>query len=434
MAKEEITLLKYKDVLKQIEGIECHLMLGNGFNRGLGVNTSYESIFQKMAENNHGIYKEAENIAIESNYDLEQFIGKLTESIDKTNQFLRKYVANKIKFDFMKAAHEIVKSEIKNIYAKKNEGIFVLLKNFTNYFTLNYDSFLYLLLLNFRLDDNSAKKTIAIQPSLKFIEEDMNATQNDIYSEIKEAREKGVLNIKIGNSANSETTPLNMLTKTHFKNEITQYSKSQNKNWKSADIERVVKSILEEEKKNKILELVNDGSGIQSLFDGTKEFVFDVNRETQNLFFLHGAFHIYRDGKIEKKITQSSDKALYDRLEEILNNDERDIICIFQAENKISEINKSEYLKNAYNKLSKLGGTMVIIGCSLSENDNHIYEQINKSGINTLYISATKASKSKIEERVKKIFHSKKIVLFEAESISYELPVIEDPVDNLQNS
>ena len=44
----------------------------------------------------------------------------------------------------MKAAHEIVKSKIKNIYAEKNEGIHILLKNFANYFTLNYDSFLYL--------------------------------------------------------------------------------------------------------------------------------------------------------------------------------------------------------------------------------------------------------------------------------------------------
>jgi hypothetical protein len=426
MAKEEITLSKYKDVLKQVEGQECHLLLGNGFNLGLGVDTGYKAIFQKMAENNHGIYKEAENIAIESNYDLEQFIGKLVETIDNGNQFLRKYVANKIKFDFMKAAHEIVKSEIKNVYAKQNEGIFMLLKNFTNYFTLNYDTFLYLLLLNFKLDDNSEEKTIAIQPTLKFIEEDMNSTQNDIYSEIKKAREQGKLSINMGSDSNSLTTSMNVLTKTHFKNVITQYSKDQNKNWKSTDIERVVKSILEEEKKNRILEIVDDGSGIQSLFDDTKEFVFDVNRETQNLFFLHGAFHIYRDGKMEKKITQSSDKALYDRLEEILNNGEKDIICVFQSDNKIDEINKSEYLRNAYSKLSKLSGSMVIIGCSLSENDSHIYEQINKSGINTLYISATRGSKSKIKERAKKIFHSKKIVLFEAESISYELPVIEE--------
>jgi len=203
MDNEKITLLKYKDVLEDIKDQECHLLLGNGFNRGLGVDTSYKSIFQKMAENNHGIYKDAEDIVVESNYDLEQFIEKLVDSISDENPFLKKYVGNKVKFDFMKAAHEIVKGEIKNVYAEKNEGTFVLLKNFENYFTLNYDTFLYLLLLNFKLDDNNEEKTIAIQSSLKFIEEDMDATQNNIFSEIKKARERGTLNINVGDDANS---------------------------------------------------------------------------------------------------------------------------------------------------------------------------------------------------------------------------------------
>ena len=32
---------------------------------------------------------------------------------------------------------------------------------------------------------------------------------------------------------------------------------------------------------------------------------------------------------MEKKITQTSDKALYDRIEEILNNEDRDIVLCF---------------------------------------------------------------------------------------------------------
>ena len=375
-----------------------------------------------MAENNHGIYKDAEDIVVESNYDLEQFIEKLVDSISDENPFLKKYVGNKVKFDFMKAAHEIVKGEIKNVYAEKNEGTFVLLKNFENYFTLNYDTFLYLLLLNFKLDDNNEEKTIAIQSSLKFIEEDMDATQNNIFSEIKKARERGTLNINVGDDANSISKSLSELTKKHFETAIKEYSKSNNKGWKNADIEKAVDYIWEEEKKNKILKKIDDGSKQQRLFNDTPEFVFDTKHETQNLFFLHGSFHIYRDGRMEKKITQSSDKALYDRLEEILNNGEKDIICVFQSDNKIDEINKSEYLKNAYNKLSKLGGSMVIIGCSLSENDNHIFEQIKKSNINKLYISTTSKSKGEINERAKEKFRGKEIVLFEAESISYELP------------
>ena len=421
MKQEEILLLSYKDILRELEKQECHLLLGNGFNQGLGIDTGYKSIFQKMTENDHGIYKDAQNTIVESNYDLEKFIGKLSTDINSDNSFLKKYVENKVKYDFMKAAHGIVKHEIKNIYAEKNEGIYMLLKNFDNYFTLNYDSFLYLLLLNFKLSDIDADTTIALQSSLKFMEEDMDDSQGNIYSEIKQARQSGTLNINTGDSSNSVSKPMSELTKTHFVAEIKAYSKSRNKNWKPSDIERVARAILEEEKKNKILEKVDDGSQIQSLFDGTTEFVFNIKKETQNLFFLHGAFHIYRDGKKEKKITQTSDKALYDRLEEIINSEERDIICVFQAENKIDEINKSEYLKKSYNKLSKLSGALVVIGCSLSDNDSHIYERINSSEVNTIYISSKDASKKKDYEKAKKFFNGKEIILFDIETITYEL-------------
>ena len=62
----------------------------------------------------------------------------------------------------MQATHEIVKEEIKNVYAEKNDGVFILLKEFTNYFTLNYDSLLYLLLLKYKPSENN-KKMLSIQ-------------------------------------------------------------------------------------------------------------------------------------------------------------------------------------------------------------------------------------------------------------------------------
>ncbi len=136
MEKEEILLLSYNEVLEKIENKENHLLIGNGFNYGLGINTGYTYIFQKMIENNRDIYKDAKTMVKECGYDLEIFIGKLEDDINSRNAFLKKYIRNKIKFDFMKATHDIVKSEIKSIYAEKNEGIFLLLKNFTNYFSL----------------------------------------------------------------------------------------------------------------------------------------------------------------------------------------------------------------------------------------------------------------------------------------------------------
>lgn len=421
----EIPLLSYTDVLERIKDSENHLLLGNGFNRGLGVNTSYSSIFKKMTEREFGLYKEAQSLVKECGDDLEKFIGRLTDDIDTQNHFLRKFVSNKIKMDFMKATHEIVKTAIKNVYAEENAGVHILLNSFTNYFTLNYDPFLYLLLLHFKSEKETEDATLAMEPSLKFIEEDLNARENNIYTEIKHAREHGTLVMSGVDDDSTTKSDFKALKKARFITVITEYSEKNNKGWKQKDIEAVVNSLLEEEKKYKLQNTVDDGSRQLSLFGGEKAYVFDIESATQNLFFLHGAFHIYKDGKSVRKITQT-DKALYERVEDILNDDELDLVCIFQTENKIDEIEKNPYLTRYLNKLKSLSGTMVIIGSSLDDNDNHIFDAIAKSNIETLYISTLDKDKEKTIEKASNKFPSKSIHLFDAKTISYELPTVVD--------
>ncbi len=320
----------------------------------------------------------------------------------------------------MQATHEIVKSEIKNIYAEKNEGIFILLKEFTNYFTLNYDSLLYLLLLKYKPIDNQKNNTIVFQPTLKFIEDDLDTMQNNIYTEIKSARENGKLTLDFNSTESALEKDFNKLTKVHFTEEVKEYSKTYNKGWKTKDINKVVKLIFEEEKSNELLSKIDDGSRQQSLF-GETEFVYDVNSDTQNLFFLHGAFHIYKDGKSFKKITQKSDKALYEKLEEVLNNEEQEVVCVFQHKNKTDAINGNEYLKHCFDKLAQISGNLVIIGNSLADNDDHVFAQINNSAIDNIYISAF-SDKEGITKKANEKFPNKNIYLFDAETISYELP------------
>jgi len=321
----------------------------------------------------------------------------------------------------MQATHEIVKSEIKNIYVEKNEGVFLLLQNFTNYFSLNYDSFLYILLLKYKTIDKDDKNTIVFQSSIKFIEDDLDNKQNNIYNEIKDAREKGKLEINFGDEDSLMRKSLCNLTKGHFLTEVKEYSKTNHKGWKSKDIDLVVKLIFEEENKIRVLKKIDDGSRQLNLFGNDSEFVFDVNSKTQNLFFLHGAFHIYKDGHQIKKITQKSDKALYERLEEILNSDNKDIVCIFQNKDKQNVINKDEYLLNCFDKLGELSGNMIIIGSSLADNDDHIFNKIESSNIETVYISALQKDAEKYSKLAKDKFPSKNIYFFKAETISYEI-------------
>ncbi len=294
---KNIPFLSYQEVLSKIQNQENHLLIANGFNYGLGVHTGYSDIFKKMLDSNFGIYNEAKKYIEECHYDLESFLKRMTDDISKDNVFLKKYICNKIKMDFMKALHEIVKSQIKNIYEEKNEGIYILLKEFTNYFTLNYDAFLYMLLLKYKTTD-SDNNALAFEPTLNFIEEDLDERQNNIYTEIKDARDKGELGITIENNITKKE--MRFLTKSQFVSTISTYNKDRKKNWKTKDINEVVNRIWKEEKRNLVIKHVDDGSRQLSLFGD--DFIFDINSQTQNLFFLHGAFHIYRAGKFIKKL------------------------------------------------------------------------------------------------------------------------------------
>lgn len=416
--EENFPFLSYQDVLEQIEQQENHLLIANGFNYGLGVHTGYKDIFQEMLKDNFGIYGDVKRKIEECDYDLELFLQKMTDDISESNSFLRKFVCNKIKMDFMKALHGIVKSKIKNIYEERNEGIYILLSKFTNYFTLNYDSFLYMLLLKYKEVD-SQNNAIAFEPSLEFVGNDLDKRQNNIYSEIKNARQSGELEITISGSEKAKKE-MSFLTKTQFATAIRIYNKNNEKGWREKDIDKVVNKILEEEKRNLVLNRVDDGSRQLLLFGD--DFIFDNNSQTQNLFFLHGAFHIYQDGKYTKKITQDSDHALYEKLEVLLNTEGKEVVCIFESTGKLELIQQNAYLRHCYEKLEKLAGNVVIIGSSLADNDTHIFNQINNSQVSKVYISSMPKEKEKNYQIAKKKLPNKEIYLFDAETISYEKP------------
>jgi len=416
---KEINLLTYDDVLEKINAHENHLLIGNGFNRGLGINTSYASIFNRMIDSERSVYGDAIPLVEECKNDLESFIGRLIEDVSPNNSFLKKYIENKVKIDFMKATHEIVKDNIKDIYSKDNEGVFVLLQNFTNYFTLNYDTLLYLLLLKYKISEDDIN-AISFTSSIKFMNELEDYRSTNIFTEIKELRVKGFLEINNNEDEKFVHKRLDKVTKQSFISSVNEYSKSNGKNWKTKDIDRVVGLVLKEEQENKVLKNIDDGSRYHGLFDNDPVFIFDLSSRTQNLFFLHGAFHIYKNGKSIYKITQDNDKALYSKLEEILNHEEMSIVCVFKQDDKLDTIKENDYLLKCYKKLKTLSGNMVIIGSSLADNDNHIFSQIEKSNVKRLFISTFKKNYKEFYKLAEEKFPTKEIYLFDAETVSYK--------------
>ena len=106
-------------------------------------------------------------------------------------------------------------------------------------------------------------------------------------------------------------------------------------------------------------------------------------------------------------------------MESILNNEEQDIVCVFQSDNKIDTINQNGYLRKCYDKLGELTGNLVILGSSLSDNDKHIFEQINQSEIEKIFISTTKFNEN-VVDKAKSKFPDKNISFIDINTISYQ--------------
>lgn len=408
---KELKLIEYSQVIDEIKNTESHLLLANGFNKGLGVDLSYESIFNKMKENSN----EYENLSIQNgNYDIEAIIGKLKDQIaadSPDKHFTENFINNKIKSDFMKAAYALAKDGIKHLYKKENQEIGLLFTNFTNFFTLNYDPFLYLLLMKYKKVEET--RALTFQNSLKFKIDDTNIKDDNAYKEIKiiyYSYSKELVDEKGDKIINK---PLSILSKTDFEKQLKEICKEKNIKLRKEYLDLLYEELKEDETKL----ILNDGFTSGQLF----EIKPQIDKYIQNVFFLHGAFHIYKDNKSIYKITKTQDKALYEKLEEIVDSNSQDIVCVFSDKNKLDEINENPYLKNGVDKLLTLKGAIVIIGSSLDKNDKHIFENINTSEISKVYYSSSKSNINTHYEKLQILFPSKEIILFDRESISYSL-------------
>lgn len=403
-------MITYYELLDHLnkDNTDNHLLLANGFNSSLGVYTRYEDIFDKMRKKYNGY----DELDINNNYDIEHIIGELKNQTPEDSvhkKFLDSFINNKVKSDFMKSAYEIAKEGVKEIYNDKNHGVGILFKNFTNFFTLNYDPFLYLLLMKYKKANSDT--LISFQNTLDFKESDANNINNDDYEEIKNiyytytkelVDEKGIKIID---------EPFSKLNKTDFEKQLREILKSKNKSFNK----ELIALLYEELKENEIALNINDGF-VDELFNIKPE----IDPYIQNVFFLHGSFHLYRKGKAIYKITKTQDKALYDRLDEILGEENKEIITVFTNENKVSEIENNDYLIKCIDKLKTLSGSLVIIGSSLDENDNHIFDAIKESPIKNIFYASNDKEKTQHYSRLTELFPNKEITLYDRDTVTYE--------------
>lgn len=248
--------------------------------------------------------------------------------------------------------------------------------------------------------------------TIPFKEIDLNIQQSEKYKIIKDIYFTYKKDIYDNEGNRVLEKDFSNLTKADFEKQLSDVLKSKN----IKKDKRCLEVLYEELNQNEVQLEIADGFSKNNRLE-LFEYKPEINR---NLFFLHGAFHLYKDKKKIYKISRNTEKALYDVIDEILDNESKDLICVFNNESKIDEINNCEYLKDSLDEISNLNGNIVIIGSSLDENDKHIFEEINNSNISKVYFASTEKEYEYHNDRMKLLFPNKEIVLYDRESVSYD--------------
>jgi hypothetical protein len=135
---------------------------------------------------------------------------------------------------------------------------------------------------------------------------------------------------------------------------------------------------------------IDDGFRSPDETDGSDYVTWDIsNTNDQSVYYLHGALHLSESKTELKKCCWSrTGTKLIDQIRESLKADRYPLfVSEGSAEEKMSRIMKSAYLQRGLKSLSAIGGTLVVFGFALSENDSHILKYISKSKVQNICVS-----------------------------------------------
>ena len=131
--------------------------------------------------------------------------------------------------------------------------------------------------------------------------------------------------------------------------------------------------------------------GFRQPDDGPEEYVvWDISDPgQQNVFYMHGALHVFDAGSEVQKYTWSNTGiALIDQIREALEADRYPIyVSEGASRSKLDRVMHSSYLIRGYRSLSQIANTLFVFGHSLQPNDDHVLKCIEDSKVSEIYVS-----------------------------------------------
>lgn len=430
-------LLTKEALLNEINGQKNNVLLGNGFS------ISFENANFLQSE----ILSEMDCLGGKKITDIEDCINATNDLIRENENTvpsvtLYKWIKSNLHKEFITTLFAKMPPSIQSQKYDKDKLVPYkeFFKYFNNFFTLNYDPLLYWMCLQFsprghkevtsiykaqqELENISIEdpqyevKTKVIDKGLKKIGSDRfcDAINKEDYSLEIYLRSQCIFNKKFSEKS--------ILTKDAVIKNVYEVIQDNKKEFTECEREVLAletdKEMFIKEEKEKIIEKEMDSIDSNDGFFPNDKKVFTWNKKNpQNVYYLHGAFHILEKDDEVIKITKeekSEDNISTKMLGNIQNywKDGFDSLTILEGNHvdKKREIEKSNYLTYCYEQLCSLSGDLVTFGVSFFKSDNHIIEAINKNtNIKKVYIGCHGVRIA--DEILNKFSKDKKLILFD---------------------
>jgi hypothetical protein len=146
----------------------------------------------------------------------------------------------------------------------------------------------------------------------------------------------------------------------------------------------------------------------------SKDLIWGINKNEQNIFYLHGALPLFDSGiSIIKEIYNG--EYLLENIKHRIDKDQYPIfVTAGNANEKLNHITHNQYLTYCYDKLCSISGSLITFGFSFGDNDDHIIDAINKAHkkpydkkLWSIYIGVYNENDFKHIEKIKRKFKCK---------------------------
>lgn len=119
------------------------------------------------------------------------------------------------------------------------------------------------------------------------------------------------------------------------------------------------------------------------------DFVEWNSFNSQNVYYLHGALHLFDHGyTLEKYTWINTGVRLMDQIRSALDHDRFPLVVTEgESEQKLTRITHSGYLHKGLRSFESITGSLFVHGHSMSETDDHFFNLIPKTKIKNLFVS-----------------------------------------------